>query len=226
MSRLLPRRAVVTTGVAVWLGTVVLAQQPTGPRDAGGYPAPTAELERGRAVYVLNHCHFCHGVDLTRSVMGATDLMRSGIVAADVDGSLIGPLVRAGRPDLQTSMPSYTELTDTELREMSRYIHFLRQRGRYLQLTAEPVDDGDAVAGRALFANRCASCHSLTGDLQGIATRYSPTVLRERMLQPMTATGTPAVTSDNAGHRQHGILLERLTDADVKNLVACLRSPL
>ena len=128
MSRLLPQRAVVTAAIAIWLGTVVLAQQPTGPRDAGGYPAPNPELERGRAVYVLNHCHFCHGVDLTRSVMGATDLMRSPLVGADVDGNLIGPVVRAGKPNLQTAMPSYTELTDTEIREMSRYIHFLRER--------------------------------------------------------------------------------------------------
>jgi mono/diheme cytochrome c family protein len=122
-------------------------------------------------------------------------------------------------------MPSYTELTDTEIREMSRYIHFLRQSGRYRQLTTEPVGEGDAVAGQAVFARQCASCHSRTGDLQGIAARYSPDVLRERMLRPMTASGTPAVTSGNAAHRQHGILLERLTDADVRNLVACLRSP-
>jgi mono/diheme cytochrome c family protein len=147
MSRLLPPRTVVAVavtvgvavGVTVWLGSLALAQQPTGPRDAGGYPAPTPELERGRAVYVLNHCHFCHGVDLTRSVMGATDLMRSPLVGADVDGNLIGPVVRAGKPNLQTAMPSYTELTDIEIREMSRYIHFLRQSGRGRQSSVPPA---------------------------------------------------------------------------------------
>src|SRR5207302_1556689 len=31
---------------------------------------------------------------------------------------------------------------------------------------------GDAAAGRAFFDSKCAGCHSPTGDLQGIATRY------------------------------------------------------
>src|SRR5208337_4835172 len=30
---------------------------------------------------------------------------------------------------------------------------------------------GNAVEGKAYFAAKCASCHSATGDLQGIATR-------------------------------------------------------
>jgi cytochrome c oxidase cbb3-type subunit 3 len=32
---------------------------------------------------------------------------------------------------------------------------------------------GDASAGQAYFAAKCSSCHSPTGDLQGIATRIS-----------------------------------------------------
>jgi hypothetical protein len=62
--------------------------------------------------------------------------------------------------------------------------------------------------------------------LQGIATRFSDQVLRDRMLRPMAASAPPAVTTGNDGHRQHGILLERLTEADVRNLVAYLQSPL
>ena len=80
-------------------------------RDAGGFKAPTAALERGRAVYVLNHCHFCHGVDLTRATMGAANLSQSPFVGTDDDGNMIGPLVKAGLPNLQTAMPSYAELT-------------------------------------------------------------------------------------------------------------------
>ena len=80
-------------------------------RDAGGFKAPTAALERGRAVYVLNHCHFCHGVDLTRATMGAANLSQSPFVGTDEDGNMIGPLVKAGLPNLQTAMPSYAELT-------------------------------------------------------------------------------------------------------------------
>ena len=32
---------------------------------------------------------------------------------------------------------------------------------------------GDAKAGQAYFATKCVSCHSVTGDLQGIATKLS-----------------------------------------------------
>src|SRR4029077_19466297 len=31
---------------------------------------------------------------------------------------------------------------------------------------------GDAAAGQTAFAAKCASCHSATGDLQGIGRRY------------------------------------------------------
>ena len=40
-------------------------------RDAGGFKAPTAALERGRAVYVLNQCLFCHGFVISvESIVG------------------------------------------------------------------------------------------------------------------------------------------------------------
>jgi cytochrome c oxidase cbb3-type subunit 3 len=32
---------------------------------------------------------------------------------------------------------------------------------------------GDAKAGEAYFGKHCASCHSLTGDMKGIASKYS-----------------------------------------------------
>ena len=38
---------------------------------------------------------------------------------------------------------------------------------------APSVLAGDATAGQAYFAAKCSSCHSATGDLQGIATRIS-----------------------------------------------------
>jgi cytochrome c oxidase cbb3-type subunit 3 len=40
---------------------------------------------------------------------------------------------------------------------------------------------GDAAAGQQYFAAKCSSCHSVTGDLQGIATRYpDPKLLQNR----------------------------------------------
>jgi len=48
-----------------------------GQKDAGGFRAPTEALERGRVVFVKSSCHFCHGVDLTQTAMGAANLLHS-----------------------------------------------------------------------------------------------------------------------------------------------------
>ncbi len=90
-------------------------------------------------MYVLNTCHFCHGVDLTKATMGAAVLMHSALVGADENGNVIGAIARAGIPNLQTSMPSYPDLTQQEVEDLAAYIHYLRQRGRHRELTAAPA---------------------------------------------------------------------------------------
>lgn len=196
-------------------------------RDAGGFKAPTVALERGRAVYVLNHCHFCHGDDLTRATMGAANLSQSALVGADQDGNMIGPLVKAGLPNLQTAMPSYVDLSSQEIVDLARYIHYLRQQARFRELTrVADVAAGDRSAGEAYFngAGNCRSCHSVTGDLAGIGRKYDPSTLRARMLRPgspMPAEGA----SPTAGEAAHLKLLENYTATDLRDLVAYLGAP-
>jgi mono/diheme cytochrome c family protein len=193
-------------------------------RDAGGFKAPTAALERGRAVYVLNHCHFCHGVDLTQATMGAANLSQSPFVGADEDGNMIGPLVKAGLPNLQTAMPSYSELTSDEIVDLARYVHFLRQQARFRELSRlADTPAGDRTAGEAYFNGEanCRSCHSVTGDLAGIGGKYDAATLRSRLLRP-----GPAMPSDGvhptAGQAAHLRLLENYTAANVRDLIAYL----
>lgn len=192
-------------------------------RDAGGFKAPTAALERGRAVYVLNHCHFCHGEDLTRATMGAANLSQSPLVGTDEDGSMIGPLVKAGLPNLQTAMPSYVELTPEEILDLARYVHFLRQQARFRELS-RPADTsaGDRAAGEAYFNGaNCRSCHSMTGDLAGIGRKYDSATLRERLLRPGPPMPSEGV-SPTAGQSAHLKLLENYSAANVQDLVAYL----
>jgi mono/diheme cytochrome c family protein len=192
-------------------------------RDAGGFKAPTAALERGRAVYVLNHCHFCHGVDLTRATMGAANLSQSPLVGADADGNTIGPLVKAGLPNLQTAMPSYTELTSEEIVDLARYVHFLRQQVRFGELSRlAGTSAGDRAAGEAYFNGaNCRSCHSVTGDLAGIGRKYDTAKLRARLLRPGPAMPSEGV-GPTAGQAAHLKLLENYTAANVRDLVAYL----
>jgi cytochrome c oxidase cbb3-type subunit III len=193
-------------------------------RDAGGFKAPTAALERGRAVYVLNHCHFCHGEDLTRATMGAANLSQSPLVGADEDGNMIGPLAKAGLPNLQTAMPSYADLTSAEIVDLARYIHFLRQQARFNELSRlADSPAGDRKAGETYFngAGNCRSCHSLTGDLASISRKYDPTTLRARLLRPGPPPPSDGVRP-TTGQAAHLKLLENYTAANVQDLVAYL----
>jgi mono/diheme cytochrome c family protein len=207
------------------LAATVHAQAPQGKRDAGGYPAPTVALERGRTVYVLSACHFCHGIDLTGATMGAADLMHSPLVGADENGNIIGAVVLAGKPNLQTAMPQYPDLTKSQIEDLAAYIHYLRQVGRYKDLNGMAQSTtGDAKAGEDYFSANCSSCHSTAGDLAGIAKKYDAATLRSRLLRPGPAVPVEGGDAMAIGERQHLKLLERYSDADVQNLVAYLQS--
>ena len=223
MPGLLPPRAGVVLIAVFAVAVLADAQAPRGKADAGGFPAPTPELERGRAVYVLSSCHFCHGVDLTGAQMGATDLMHSPLIAADQNGNFIGPVVRAGKPNLQTAMPSYPELTSQEIADLAAYVHYLRRQGRYRELTVDVDGQGDARAGETYFNANCAACHSRSGDLAGAAAKYAGVALRARILRPSDDPAPAGTDRTAVGRQQHGKLLERYAPADVRNVISFLR---
>ena len=215
---------------APWTLALVLVITTTGARaqapqrDAGGVRAPTVALERGRTVFVLNTCHFCHGVDLTGATMGAADLMHSPLVGSDQDGNVIGAIVKAGLPNLQTAMPSYADLTPGEIVDLARYVHFLRQQGRFKELIEAPASSaGRASEGLVFFTDRCSSCHSPTGDFARLARKYNAPTLRARLLRP-----GPALPSEEAavtpGRAAHLTLLENYTAVQVEDVLAYLRS--
>ena len=54
---------------------------------------------------------------------------------------------------------------------------------------------GDPKAGEAYFngAGKCAGCHSVTGDLKGIATRFTGVALEGRMVLPRGTGGYPGL---------------------------------
>ena len=153
--------------------------------------------------------------------MGAANLMYSPLVGRDEKGSLIGPVVRAGLPNLQTAMPQYSDYTDQQIADLAAYIHYLRQQGRYKELTGmKDAAPGDPGSGQKYFngAGSCGRCHSPTADLARIAKKYKPAELRERLLRPAAAFTEHA----SAGALAHGKLLERYTNDDVRNLLAYL----
>jgi len=174
------------------------APQPGGRGRIGGagigaYPQRTPEdlaaVERGKATYSTN-CAFCHGAD-TRGGDGGPSLLRSSLVLDDQKGELVGPVIRSGRPD--RGMPAFA-LTAEQMSDIASFLHSFRVAG-YDASRDRPASIlvGDAVAGEKAFAGKCASCHSATGDLQGVATRITdPRVLQQSWLVPGSAgRGSP-----------------------------------
>jgi mono/diheme cytochrome c family protein len=188
---------IVTTVVA--LGTVAFAQQQppaTGGRGRiggagiGAYPvrAPgdPATIERGRAIYSAN-CAFCHGAD-ARGGDGGPSLLRSSVVLDDQNGELIGPVVQNGRAD--RGMPKFG-MNGDQIADIATFLHTFRINGYDpSRQRPETIVVGDARAGEKYFNETCGSCHSITGDLRGIAAKVTdPRTLQQGWLMPGSTAG-------------------------------------
>lgn len=155
---------------------------------------PPAQVENGQSLF-LEHCAFCHGRDAGGGETGP-DLTRSQVVAEDVHGDKIGPVVRNGRPE--KGMPRFS-LSENEIAELTAFIHTAKTEaesrvGGRRGVDPEDLQTGSAEAGKKYFAAACASCHSPTGDLAGIAKRYQGLKLEQRMLYPHGAEAEATVT--------------------------------
>jgi cytochrome c oxidase cbb3-type subunit III len=145
---------------------------------------PREAVEAGTAQFAAR-CAFCHGRDAAGGA-GGTDLTRSTLVAEDVRGNRLGPVIRNGRPD--RGMPAFA-LSDAELAAIVAAIHDLKARadsasGGRRSVDLADLQSGDAAAGKRYFDAACTQCHSVTADLAGVASRRQGLVLLQRMLYP------------------------------------------
>jgi mono/diheme cytochrome c family protein len=158
-------------------------------------PADPAALERGKGVYGT-YCTFCHGAD-TRGGDGGPSLLRSSVVLDDQNGELIGPVVLNGRPD--RGMPKFA-LTPAQVSDVATFLHSFRVNGYDDSRQRPPsIVVGDAPQGEAYFKSRCASCHSVEGDLKGVGTRFNNArTLQQSWLMPGSAAGRGVPAPPNA----------------------------
>lgn len=138
--------------------------------------APPEVLARGEVVYE-GLCRACHGQDLRGGDQGGPNLLRSQVVLNDEHGELIGEVIQNGRNNPGTPEMPPLQVPAEDRVAVAEYIHsvWARQSGQGGPPPGEAVAldivVGDAEAGKAWFNLQCVSCHSVTGDLQGIASR-------------------------------------------------------
>jgi mono/diheme cytochrome c family protein len=187
-----------------------------GAEDAGSAPPASGNVDTAGSVHAgdaLFHqnCAFCHGRDAMGGESGP-DLTESKLVLADKEGDKIGPVVREGRPG--TKMPGFN-FSPQEMQQMVAFLHArviaaASQQGGRRGVSVADLQTGNVEAGKAYFngAGGCAKCHSPSGDLAGVASRYEGLQLEERMLYPRNAKSKITVTLPS-GEKVTGTLAYR-----------------
>ena len=168
-------------------------------------PGDPVQIARGKTIYGIG-CTACHGADLRGGDIGGPNLLRSQAALSDKNGEMIAPIIHGSRQ--ATGMPKIDMSQDDAL-AVSAYVRSVLEtiggQGRppATGKVPEKIVVGDAVAGQAYFSAKCASCHSVTADLKGIAARYEdPRALQNawvaggsRRRGPQTASKARTVTA-------------------------------
>lgn len=186
------RRVGFVIAAGLYLGSLLHAQgrgqaspasaPPPPSKTAQTYPA--GQIAEGQQRFVAQ-CGFCHGRDAMGGESGP-DLTRSNLVAEDVRGDRLGPMLRSGRAE--KGMPAFT-LSPADLNAIVAFLHDQKTKADSLTGGRRTVDvadlqTGDAEAGRRYFAAACVTCHSASGDLAGVGKRLQGLALLQRMLYP------------------------------------------
>lgn len=146
----------------------------------GAAPDAAAAL-RGTPVYAQN-CAGCHGPDARGGI--GPNLLYSSQVLDDDHGEKLVPFLRVGRAE--KGMPAFASLGDPTLKDVSEFLHQqvenYANRGTYQN--TNNIMTGDSHRGAVYFTQNCAQCHSPTGDLKGVGSRFRPLDLQRAMIFP------------------------------------------
>lgn len=181
-------------------------------------PASTEQLQTGQRLFAAQ-CGFCHGRDAMGGETGPS-LTKSPLVRDDASGDKVRALLRDGRVD--KGMPAF-RLGDNDVAAIIAFIRDQRTNANGARRTVDVADlqSGNAGRGRAYFngAGRCGTCHSPTGDLDGVANRLQGLELLQRMLYPVRSRAAKVTVKTRSGETIAGTLAYRdeftiaLTDA-------------
>lgn len=150
-----------------------ISATPAAVRQSGEDPAVVG---RGAEAYASAGCGSCHGATAKGTNVGP-DLVRSPLVEDDTKGELIGPVLNQPHPTGGQKL----NLTDQQISDIAAWLRVqvygaaMRDTYSYLNIVV-----GDAQKGEAFFngAGKCNTCHSVTGDLAGIGSKFAPPQLQ------------------------------------------------
>lgn len=148
---------------------------PSGVEDVSASPPAS----RGRRLFA-QQCSFCHGSN-ARGTGVAPDLTQVPIVRQDNGtGRVLASFLKHGLPS--SGMPAFPDLTSSQVRYMAEFLHAeTLAAAREAKLS---IIVGSPAAGKRYFAKHCSSCHSVNGNLKGIAKRLDPMTLQARIVNP------------------------------------------
>ena len=190
----------------------------------GGYTqytrplAPEDVIVRGKSLYGAN-CASCHAIDLRGTVDGKNpNLLRSGVALRDQKGELIGARLAKHTAPIT--------LTPADTEAIAEYIHSVHATmggqgsppGRNPTNVTLNVLVGDVKNGETAFTAVCGACHSVTGNLKGIGSKFAdPRALQNGWVSGSMSTfggggrggggPVPAVVTLADGSKLEGTLL-------------------
>lgn len=146
-----------------------------------------ASRERGKTAFGAA-CGFCHGQN-ARGGEGGPDLLHSVIVLGDEGGKQLGQFLQSGQPD--KGMPAFNGMPQAQATDIATFLHAEVLAAVSQRSVQVNIVTGDAKAGEAFFngEGKCSTCHSVTGDLKGIASKYDPITLQDKAMMPRGGTG-------------------------------------
>lgn len=172
-------------------------------------PAPeAAEAAKGAPLFKQN-CGGCHGEDARGAQ--APNLLRSTVVLHDEKDEMIAPLIKSGRP--RAGMPAFPQLSDADIHSISQFlkmqVELAANRGTYGQTYGDLRNKvtGDPKEGEAFFKTNCTACHSATGDLAHIGSKFrQASQLQQRFLWPADAGPPKATVTEASGTKVSGTI--------------------
>jgi|SRR5215469_5372340 len=197
------------TGCALTIfacSATVFAQDGAGRGAAGAFPSrppgDPAAIARGKSAYGAN-CAYCHGEDARGGDNGGTNILRSEYVLKDKKGELLREFLENPKADQHSANREGVlrfDFSAAQAADLAEFIHSFplssRDPGRMRPPT---IVVGDPQAGAAFFNSKCASCHSVAGDLKGIASKIpDPRSLQQKWLMPVIYRGRGGGPGPNA----------------------------